>query len=199
MVEALTGYKSFTPLQPTRHEFPSLSSLTIWTICDYTLSAAKINKKHEASYSSPSHVKRGRWKAFHYGKVSCAPSTFILPCFLKIWIVDFRSILLSNPQDRSILHLTPPNTPPTSCAFLLFDLKLMVQILRKHESTDVLEEHDTFPFIIQLFLSTPSVPNKWCLDEVKVKHFNLRPSISLNLQYMNYIFIKTFLIMSLKI
>jgi hypothetical protein len=68
------------------------------------------------------------------GESILAPNTSVLPYFLKIWTIDFRSILLSDVQVRSILHLTPP----TSCVFLLLDLKSMVQILRKHGSMDIL-------------------------------------------------------------
>jgi hypothetical protein len=65
------------------------------------------------------------------GKISCAPGTSVLPYSLKMWTIDFTSIL----------HLTPS----TLCVFLLLDLKSMVQVLMKHESTDVPGAHDTFP------------------------------------------------------
>jgi hypothetical protein len=79
------------------------------------------------------------------GKVSCAPSTSVLPCSLKIRTINFRFILLLDTQVRSILYLNPPTNPSTSYVFLLLDLNSMIQNLRKHESMDVLRAHDTFP------------------------------------------------------
>jgi hypothetical protein len=70
--------------------------------------------------------------------------------FLKYESLISNPFFLSDPQGRSILHLTPPITLPTSCAFLLLDLKSMIQILRKYESTDVLRAHDTFSLFLIL-------------------------------------------------
>jgi hypothetical protein len=50
-------------------------------------------------------------------KISCALNTFVLSCFHKIWTIDFRSILLSDPQVISILYLTPSTTLPPHIFF----------------------------------------------------------------------------------
>jgi hypothetical protein len=74
------------------------------------------------------------------GKVSCAFSTFVLPCFLIIWIIDFRS---NDRMTHKVEGVKYKMNLTWGCKNKM-NLKSMVQILRKYESTNMMRAQDTF-------------------------------------------------------